>query len=78
MAFYQLIKTQKIHVTFSEVWDFISVPANLKKITPDHMGFIIISDTGKDKMYPGYFTGKILLHEARKLQSDKKEKYFRH
>ena len=53
MAFYQLIKTQKIPATISEVWDFISVPANLKMITPEHMGFIITSNTGKEKMYPG-------------------------
>jgi ligand-binding SRPBCC domain-containing protein len=53
MSFYQLIKTQKIPAPISEVWDFISVPDNLKKITPEHMGFIITSDTGKEKMYPG-------------------------
>ncbi|HMS65039.1 MAG TPA: SRPBCC family protein [Ignavibacteria bacterium] len=53
MAFYQLIKKQKLPATITEVWDFISSPANLKEITPDHMGFIITSNTGKEKMYPG-------------------------
>ena len=53
MAFYQLIKTQKLPVTINEVWDFISSPANLKEITPEHMGFIITGNTGAGKMYPG-------------------------
>jgi len=35
------------------VWDFISSPANLKKITPDHMGFDITSGELPAKMYPG-------------------------
>ncbi len=53
MAFYQLIKTQKLPVTISEVWNFISSPENLKEITPEHMGFVVTSNTGKEKMYPG-------------------------
>ncbi|MFO7575253.1 MAG: SRPBCC family protein [Bacteroidales bacterium] len=53
MAFYQLIKTQKLPAPINEVWDFISSPANLKKITPKHMGFNITNNTGEEKMYPG-------------------------
>jgi ligand-binding SRPBCC domain-containing protein len=53
MAFYQLIKTQKLPASVNEVWDFISSPSNLKKITPEHMGFIVTSNTGEEKMYPG-------------------------
>ncbi|MBE0675473.1 MAG: SRPBCC family protein [Bacteroidales bacterium] len=53
MAFYQLRRTQKLPATLSEVWDFISSPANLKEITPRHMGFIINGNTGEGKMYPG-------------------------
>ncbi len=53
MAFYQLIKTQKIPTSINVIWDFISSPSNLKEITPEHLGFIITSDTGKEKMYPG-------------------------
>ena len=53
MAFYQFIKTQKIPVTTSEAWAFISNPANLRKITPEHMGFIITSKMIEEKMYPG-------------------------
>ena len=37
MPVYQLYKTQKIPATITQVWDFISSPANLKKITPKHM-----------------------------------------
>jgi len=53
MAFYQLKKKQFVPATINEVWDFISSPKNLKKITPDYMGFDIISDNLPDKMYPG-------------------------
>ncbi len=53
MAFYQLIKTQKIPATTSEAWAFISNPANLKKITPEQMGFIITSKMIEERIYPG-------------------------
>jgi ligand-binding SRPBCC domain-containing protein len=53
MAFYQLIKTQKLPVSLHEIWDFMSSPANLKEITPDYMGFNVTSKTGSEKMYPG-------------------------
>jgi ligand-binding SRPBCC domain-containing protein len=53
MGFYQLHKTQKIPATIEQVWDFISSPANLKKITPEYMGFNITSKMLSEKMYPG-------------------------
>ncbi|TNF44336.1 MAG: hypothetical protein EP310_03315 [Bacteroidetes bacterium] len=53
MGFYQLHKTQKIPATIEQVWDFISSPANLKKITPEYMGFNITSKLLSEKMYPG-------------------------
>jgi ligand-binding SRPBCC domain-containing protein len=53
MAFYQLIKTQKLPATINEIWDFISSPNNLKEITPVDMGFVVTSNTGPEKMYPG-------------------------
>ncbi len=53
MGFYQLHKTQKIPATVEKVWDFISTPANLKKITPAYMGFDITSKNLSKKMYPG-------------------------
>jgi ligand-binding SRPBCC domain-containing protein len=53
MAFYQFKASQKIPATLERVWDFISSPANLKKITPDQMGFDITSGELPEKMYPG-------------------------
>lgn len=53
MAFYQIIKTQKVPISKEIIWDFISSPNNLKEITPGRMGFIVKSNTGTAKMYPG-------------------------
>jgi len=53
MAFYQLIRTQKLPVSIGELWDFISSPENLKEITPEQMGFVVTGNTGEGKMYPG-------------------------
>lgn len=53
MGFYQLKTKQKIPATIEKVWDFISSPANLKEITPPHMGFEITSGKVDEKMYPG-------------------------
>lgn len=53
MAVFQLKTEQKIPAGISEVWEFISSPENLKKITPDHMGFEITSGGLPEKMYPG-------------------------
>lgn len=53
MPFYQLKKQQWLPAPIDEVWDFISSPKNLKKITPDYMGFEITSEDLLDHMYPG-------------------------
>jgi len=53
MAFYQIKTSQKLPISISEAWDFISSPQNLKEITPKHMGFVVTSNTGSNKMYPG-------------------------
>lgn len=53
MAFYQYIAEQKVNSDMQSVWDFISSPANLKKITPEYMGFDITSNNIGEKMYPG-------------------------
>jgi ligand-binding SRPBCC domain-containing protein len=53
MAFYQIVKKQKVNASIDEIWDFISSPANLKEITPDYMGFDITSKALQEKMYPG-------------------------
>lgn len=53
MAFYQLKTEQRIPASMEQVWDFIRSPKNLKKITPAHMGFDIITENVPDEMYPG-------------------------
>lgn len=48
------IKTiQKLPISLDAAWDFFSSPANLKEITPDDLGFNIISQHHGDKMYAG-------------------------
>ena len=57
---YQIYETQKIPAEISEIWDFISAPANLKKITPTYMGFDITSIFIPKKMYPGMIISYIV------------------
>lgn len=52
MKLYQLHAKQALPISRQQAWDFLSNPKNLKVITPDHMGFEIIS--GADRaMYQG-------------------------
>jgi len=53
MAFYQFEQTQKINTSKEDLWKFISSPSNLKKITPNYMGFDITSKNSSEKMYEG-------------------------
>jgi len=53
MAFYQLTRKQKLLASIEEIWRFISSPGNLKEITPGNMDFIVTSNNGSEKMYPG-------------------------
>lgn len=49
---YTLHKKQNLPITLDEAWEFLSNPKNLKIITPDYMGFNILS--GADKpMFSG-------------------------
>lgn len=52
MKIYRLHTRQKLPISMEEAWNFFSDPANLKVITPDHMGFEILSGADR-KMYPG-------------------------
>ena len=52
MAFYQFKKEIIVNTDKESLWDFISSPKNLKKITPDYMGFDITSGDFED-MYQG-------------------------
>ena len=49
---YTLESEQTLPISLAEAWRFFSSPANLAKITPDHMGFSITSPESK-KAYPG-------------------------
>lgn len=53
MAFYQFHQEQILNTSIEELWDFISSPQNLKKITPDYMGFDIRLKDLADKIYEG-------------------------
>ena len=52
MKLYQLYSRQILPISSKQAWNFLSDPANLKVITPEHMGFNILG--GADlTMYPG-------------------------
>lgn len=52
MKVYQLHTMQQLPISLDTAWEFLSDPKNLKTITPEHMGFDIIS--GADRpMYAG-------------------------
>ncbi|MBD3639308.1 MAG: SRPBCC family protein [Crocinitomicaceae bacterium] len=53
MALYQIKKEQKIPVSVEELWEFISSPRNLAKITPEKMRFEIKTKNLPEKVYPG-------------------------
>jgi len=50
---YKLYRQIKLKVSKEQCWDFFSAPENLKVITPDYMGFDILSKDLPVKMYPG-------------------------
>jgi ligand-binding SRPBCC domain-containing protein len=52
MKIYRLHKKQNLPITVDEAWEFLSSPKNLKTITPDYMGFEILSGAEKP-MYAG-------------------------
>ena len=52
MKIYTLHKKQNLPISVDQAWDFLSNPKNLKIITPDYMGFHILS--GADRpMFAG-------------------------
>lgn len=55
MKIYKLHQKQNLPITKQEAWDFLSDPKNLKVITPDYMGFYILS--GADRPM---FAGQII------------------
>lgn len=53
MAVYQINSCLELATSRDELWDFISSPVNLKEITPDYMGFDILTDPLPVKIYAG-------------------------
>jgi ligand-binding SRPBCC domain-containing protein len=52
MKIYNKSSKQNLPISIDTAWEFLSNPANLKKITPEYMGFII--ESGADRpMYAG-------------------------
>ncbi len=52
LKMYTLHTKQNLPISLQQAWDFLSSPANLKVITPEYMGFHIVSGTDRP-MYPG-------------------------
>lgn len=52
MKLYRLHTIQDLPISKDQAWDFLSNPKNLKTITPDYMGFNILSGADR-KMFPG-------------------------
>jgi ligand-binding SRPBCC domain-containing protein len=50
---YSLKAVQSIPVSIDTAWDFFSSPKNLKEITPDNLGFTILSKHHGSTMYAG-------------------------
>ena len=55
MSVHTLKSVQRLPISAEAAWDFFSSPANLKVITPAHMGFHVTSDPefSSRKMYAG-------------------------
>ena len=53
MAAHSIKTVQKIPISLDKAWIFFSNPANLQAITPDNMGFKVISKHHGDTMYAG-------------------------
>ena len=53
MAAHSIKTIQKIPVSLDKAWDYFSNPANLQAITPENMGFKVISKHHGDIMYAG-------------------------
>jgi ligand-binding SRPBCC domain-containing protein len=53
MSAHSIKTVQKISISLEQAWDFFSNPANLQAITPDNMGFKVISKHHGERMYAG-------------------------
>lgn len=59
---YQLSAKLNLPIELDEAWEFLSDPSNLKNITPEHMGFEILSDNSLSM-----YAGQIISYTVRPL-----------
>jgi ligand-binding SRPBCC domain-containing protein len=80
---YSLKTVQRIPASKKDIWNFFSDPKNLKDITPEQLGFKVISKHHGDSMYAGqiieYTVKPILnipLYWMTEITQVENEKYF--
>lgn len=78
-----LITKQVLKTDLNSLWNFMSSPENLARITPSYMGFHILTDLNASKMYPGqiieyYITpvAGIKMHWVTEITHVKDKEYF--
>ena len=83
MSCSQIIRKQHLKTDIQTLWDFVSSPINLNKITPQDMQFQFISNNKDQKMYPGMIIlykvsplFKIPLSWATEITHVKEKKFF--
>ncbi len=57
---HRLEAVQKLPISLEKAWDYFSSPKNLREITPDEMGFKVLTPNLPEKMYPGIFIAYIV------------------
>ena len=57
---YRFKYLQKVPLSLDECWDFFSSPANLKILTPPHLGFEMTGTDEVGKMYAGQMISYII------------------
>jgi len=50
---YQLYREQQLNCSIHEAWEFFSSPNNLSKITPEDMGFTVLTGNNSAAIYEG-------------------------
>ncbi len=57
MSYFQFESKQQLNASMADVWKFISSPNNLKIITPDYMGFEVVTKNISNTMHSGMLIG---------------------
>lgn len=78
-----LTSKQFLKTDLQTLWSFMSSPKNLAAITPEYMGFHILTDLGDSKMYPGQIVEYIItpvagfkMHWVTEITHVKDKEYF--